>query len=102
MKRIVMLISVMAVSMSFSAITILAADNSPMSFEKYVSLLSSHVKNECLLVAKNCATKSSTVQERVNDLRNEIAKGFKAYTPTELNILKEQLKWIESDNNDFI
>ncbi len=102
MKRIITLISVTVTSVLFSVMTIIAADKSSPSFEKYESLLSSHTKNECLLVAKNCATDTSTVQQRVNDLRNEIAKGLKVYTPTELNILKEQLKWIESNSNEFI
>jgi hypothetical protein len=102
MKRIITLISVTVTSVLFSVMTIIAADNSSPSFGKYESLLSSHTKNECLLVAKNCATDTSNVQQRVNDLRNEIAKGLKVYTPTELNILKEQLKWIESSSNEFI
>jgi len=100
MKRIITVISAVASSMLFSAIAILAADNSPMSYGKYESQQSSHSKNECLLVAKNCATESSTVQQRVNELRNEIAKGYRVYTPTELNMLKEQLKWITSDSRN--
>jgi hypothetical protein len=102
MKRIITVISVMAASMLFSAIATLGAENDPKPFRAYGNLLSSHIKNECLLVAKNCATKSSTVQQRVDDLRNEIAKGYKIYTPTELNILKEQLKWIVSDSKNTV
>jgi hypothetical protein len=102
MKRIATVISVVMASALFSAISIVGSENYPAPSGKHVNLLSSHIKNECLLVAKNCATESSTVQQRVDDLRNEIAKGYKVYTPTELNILKEQLKWIESDNNEFI
>ena len=100
MKRIITVISAMAASMLFSAITILAADNSPLSFGSYGSLQSSHSKNECLLVAKNCATESSSVQQRLNELRKEIDKGYKVYTPTELNMLKEQLKWITSESKN--
>ena len=53
MKRLITVISAMAVSMLFSATAIFAADNSPMSFGKYGSQQSSRSKNECLLVAKN-------------------------------------------------
>jgi hypothetical protein len=104
MKRIAAVISAMAAAMLFSAITILGAENYPVPFESYGKGVQSSHKNECLLVAKNCATESSTVRQRVIDLRKEIAKGYKAYTPTELNILKEQLKWIEfaSDNAELI
>jgi hypothetical protein len=102
MKRVATLISVVMASMLFSVIAILGAETYPKPSETYGNLLSSHIKNECLLVAKNCATESSTVQQRVDDLRKEIAKGYKVYTPTELNILREQLKWIESENSEFI
>jgi hypothetical protein len=102
MKRIATVISVVTASTLFSARATLEPENYPVPFGTYGNLLSSHIKNECLLVAKNCATESSAVQQRVDDLRNEISKGHKVYTPTELNILKEQLKWIESDNNEFI
>src|SRR6266571_3611246 len=103
MKRIITLISVTVTSVLFSVMTIIAADKSSPSFEKYESLLSSHTKNECLLVAKNCATDTSSVQQRVIDLRKEIAKGIGVYAPDELKALQEQLKWIESDSrNEFI
>ena len=101
MKRTITIISVMAVSMSFSAVAIFGAENYSGPFGYGKGMQSNH-KNECLLVAKNCATESSTVLQRVNDLRNEIAKGYKVYTPTELNMLKEQLKWIKFDSMDAI
>jgi len=102
MKRTVALISVMAASMLFSATTILAADNYPLPFGKYESRQSYYMKNQCLLVAKNCATDTSTVMQRVNDLRKEIAKGLAVYTPDELRTLKEQLKWIVSDSRNDV
>ena len=102
MKRIAMIISVMAASMLFSAITILAADKYPGTFGKYEGLQSYYMKNQCLLVAKNCVTDTSTVLQRVNDLRKEIAKGLAVYTPNELKILKEQLKWIVSDSSSEV
>lgn len=104
MKRIATVLSVIAVSTLFSAITVIAADNAPDPYgEEYgSSLLSLPTRNECLLVAKNCATESSTVQERVNDLRREIAKGRDVYTPNELKALEEQLKWIETESSNVI
>ena len=102
MKRIATVISVLMASMLFSAIAIVGADNYPVPFGSYGRSVQSNHKNECLLVAKNCATESSTVRQRVIDLKNEIDKGYKVYTPTELNILKEQLKWIKFDSMDAI
>ena len=74
MKRIVTVISVLMASMLFSAIAILGTENNPMPFGSYGKSLQSYRKNECLLVAKNCATESSTVRQRVIDLKKEIDK----------------------------
>ncbi|MFA7404589.1 MAG: hypothetical protein WC007_11370 [Pelobacteraceae bacterium] len=98
MKRIAAVISALMVSVLFSAIVPLRAENYSAPFGSYGKSVQSNQKNECLLVAKNCATESSTVRERVKDLRKEISKGYKVYSPTELKILKEQLKWIEYDS----
>ena len=49
-------------------------------------------KDECLLVAKNCANETDTIQERIERLHNEILKGSDVYTPDELNTLNRQLK----------
>ena len=100
MNRLLTVISVVAVSMLFSAIAILGAENYPAPGVSHGKELQSSQKNECLLVAKNCATASDTVRQRIIELRKEIAKGYKVYTPTELNILREQLKWIEYDSNN--
>jgi hypothetical protein len=54
-------------------------------------------KNECLLVAKNCINNSSSVQERIDDLKNEISRGLNIYTPDELKLLEDQLQWLEND-----
>jgi hypothetical protein len=99
MKRLVTIISVVTASMLFSAMAILADEYSG-SIGSYGEGVQSNQKNECLLVAKNCATDSSTVQQRAMDLRKEIAKGLDVYTPAELKKLKEQLNWIEFDSGN--
>ena len=48
-------------------------------------------KDECLLIAKNCANETDTIQERIERLHNEILKGTDVYTPEELNTLNRQL-----------
>jgi len=103
MKNIVKIFSLMTTALLLSAIAILAAEQCSVSFGEYEKLVQSNVKNQCLVVAKNCATEANTVQQRVNELRVEIAKGSDVYTPDELMTLKKQLQWIESDSgNQFI
>jgi len=58
-------------------------------------------KDECLLVAMNCANEKDSVVQRVNRLRIEIAKGSDVYSPAELKILNEQLDWIYSDSENL-
>jgi len=48
-------------------------------------------KDECLLLAMNCANKAETIQQRIDRLNYEIRKGTDVYTPEELNTLKRQL-----------
>jgi hypothetical protein len=98
MKAIAPVLSVLAASILFSSIAIFVAENYSGAFGSYGKGVQSNHKNECLIVAKNCATESGNVQQRLIDLGNEISKGLKVYTPGELNILKEQHKWIESDS----
>ena len=47
-------------------------------------------KDECLLVANNCYTDS--INEKVQRLEREIAKGPSVYSESELNKLKRDLK----------
>jgi hypothetical protein len=103
MKRLIILISVVVVSTLFSAIGILAEDSSPTKNDEDLgTLLVPQTKNECLLLAKNCTTDYSNVKDRINALVGEIAKGLNVYTPSELNNLKEQLRWIENDSGNDI
>lgn len=103
MKKLTTLISTLTISILLSAVTTIASDQCPVSFGEFDKLVQSNIKNQCLIVAKNCATDVNTVQQRVNELRVEIAKGLDVYSPNELRVLKEQLKWIDSDSsNQFI
>lgn len=103
MKKIAAMISAVTVSLLLSAVSILGAEQCPVSSGEFHKLVQSNFKNQCLIVAKNCATASDSVQQRVNELRVEIAKGQAVYTPNELKALKEQLEWIDSSSgNQFI
>ena len=48
-------------------------------------------KDECLLVAMNCPPDSGTIQDRIDRLNGEIAKGTDVYTPSELKVLNDKL-----------
>ncbi len=103
MKRIAAILPGVTASLLFSAITLIAAQNNPAAFGTYGGKgVQSNQKNECLLVAKNCPTGTSTVRQRVIDLRREISKGTRVYTEKELHMLKEQLNWLESEGYEVI
>jgi hypothetical protein len=56
-------------------------------------------KDECLLVRINCrdSYKTATVDQRIDRLKKEIAKGTDVYTEQELNTLKKQLNLISGE-----
>ena len=56
-------------------------------------------KDECLILAKNCIGADDTVPMRVDRLRREIDKGIAVYSPEELRIMQEQLKWITTEGS---
>jgi len=57
-------------------------------------------KDECLLVARNCPPETGSIQNRIDRLNGEIAKGTDVYTPGELRVLNEKLNnaYIELNN----
>ena len=48
-------------------------------------------KDECLLLAMNCPKENVSVQNRIDRLNAEIAKGTDVYTPDELKVLNDKL-----------
>jgi hypothetical protein len=89
----------MAVTVLFSAIGVLAEENTVDPYGENFGM-TPPVKNECLIVAKNCANAYSNVQDRAIDLRKEISRGLDVYSPEELNNMKEQLKFIETESGN--
>jgi len=49
-------------------------------------------KNECLLVAVNCGNQMDTIQQRIERIRGEIARGSDVYSNDELRRLNRQLE----------
>lgn len=96
--------TVIVASTLVSAANILADDYNDYGLyvDDYSDQLSPPAKNECLLVAKNCIANFSTVQERIDDLKKEISRGLDIYTPVELKLLEDQLRWLETESvTDF-
>lgn len=83
MRRILTVLSIVATSVMLSAAAVISAE-SGMGFEDK--------KNDCLLVAMNCATNVDTIQQRIERLNKEIAKGTAVYTKDELRTLKDKLE----------
>jgi hypothetical protein len=48
-------------------------------------------KDECLLVAINCPPDNGSIENRIDRLNTEIAKGTDVYTPGELKVLNDKL-----------
>jgi len=102
MKKIGSMIVLSTVSVLLSALPLLADPTCPVSSREIDQLIKSNFKDQCLIVAKNCAGEPSSVQQRVNELRREIAKGRYVYSADELRMLKEQLNWIETESGNRI
>ncbi len=89
MKSILRKLSLLAAALMISAVPALA-DEGTMD-----NLMGEGVKvdkNECLLVAKNCANQVDTIQERIERIKGEISRGTGVYTNDELNRLHRQLE----------
>lgn len=48
-------------------------------------------KNECLLVARNCANQVDSLLERISRIQSEMSRGTAVYTDDELRRLQNQL-----------
>ena len=48
-------------------------------------------KNECILLAVSCGNSIISIQDKIELLKEEIAKGRKVYSPEELDKLRKKL-----------
>ena len=94
-------ISVLAAAMFFSAMPVFADEYTGTTADQGMNTMLEGQKDQCLLVAMNCPSdRVDTVQQRVDRLRKEIAKGADVYSEQELKALKEQLRWIYNDSDN--
>jgi len=58
-------------------------------------------KDECLLTARKCGNTAISIQDKIERLKEEIAKGRTVYTPEELHNLQQKLDEV-SRTLDFL
>jgi len=93
MKRIAVFLSALAASVLFSALPVYSFDyGNGYSSGEDVDSHHAQQKDECLLLAKNCPVEDMSVQQRIDKLNTEIAKGTDVYTADELKVLKDKLE----------
>lgn len=99
MTRISGVISVLAAAMFFSAAPVRGDDYTGTDTGQKSQTMQQGQKDACLLVAMNCpdSYKTDTVDQRIDRLQKEIAKGTDVYTELELNRLNDQLDRIRAD-----
>jgi hypothetical protein len=88
MKTLTMKIAILTAATLFSALPVLAGEGAGMG----MSSGESAQKDECLLVSQNCRDSVDSIQQRIDRLNREIAKGSSVYTDQELGRLKSQLR----------
>jgi hypothetical protein len=88
MRCIMKRITLLAAALMMVSVPVLAEEGTTMGsmFDKGQQ----PVKNECLLVAKNCT--SDSVQERINRIENEIKRGTDVYSADEIKQLHRELE----------
>ena len=102
MTRTSGVVSVLVAAMFFSAAPVRGDEYTGTNTEQQLQTMQQGQKDECLLVAMNCPSdRFDTVQQRVDRLKKEIAKGSDVYSDQELNALKEQLRWIYNDSDNI-
>jgi hypothetical protein len=93
MYSIARTMTIIAASMLFSAIPVLADEGNMGSTGSQAPQVQQGQKDECLLVAINCGSvpdSMDSIQHRINRLNREIGRGTDVYTPEELQNLREQ------------
>lgn len=83
MKRILFSLLVLLIFTIFNALPVFSEGDDDAVKQK---------KDECLLIAKDCGNSAQSVQDKIEKLKEEIAKGTVVYTPEELQVLKQKLE----------
>jgi TolA-binding protein len=88
MRSMLRKLSLLAAALMIMAVPALADDG---SMDRTFDQGQQDGKNECLLVAMNCANQVDTIQQRINRIEGEISRGRDVYSNEELKSLERQL-----------
>jgi len=103
MRHLIVALTILLASVSYSR-TVLSEENAPgpaNDYGQYKNFEFKGQKDECLIVAKNCAVSDEGVMQRVERLQRELNKGEAVYTPEELKSFQDQLNWIYNESGEF-
>jgi TolA-binding protein len=89
MRCIIRKLSLLAAALMIAAVPALADEG---SMDKKIEQGQQVQKNECLLIAMNCADQVDTIQQRIERIKGEISRGTGVYTNDELRRLNRQLE----------
>lgn len=100
MKRLIAVVALVAAPLLVSIMAQADEYNTGKSddYGQMKSFEQSGSKDQCLIVAMNCAPGSDTTMQRADRLKKEIEKGTAVYTPDELKKMQDQLNWINSES----
>jgi hypothetical protein len=91
MNNIERTMTIVAASVLFSAIPILADEGNMGSTDSVVpQVQQGQKKDECLLISMNCGRDSDSIQERIDRLNLEIGRGTDVYSPEELRKMRDE------------
>ena len=88
MRRIIRRVTLLAAALMIAVVPVLAEEGAVM---QKMEPAEQGVKNECLLVARNCGEQRDTIQEKIDRIQNEIKRVTAVYTNDELNKLQDKL-----------
>ena len=88
MKSLIRKIALLAASLMIFAVPVLADEG---MFNPVAEPDQQGAKDQCMLVASNCAGRVYTLTEKIESIQNEINKGRGVYTNDELRVLQKRL-----------
>ena len=80
MRRMMLVILVLMAGMVGNVLSVFSEDDT------------AKMKDECLLITRECGYSAQSIQDKIERLNKEIAKGTTVYTPEELMTLKQKLE----------
>jgi flagellar motility protein MotE (MotC chaperone) len=89
MRKIIKKLTLLAAALMIMAVPALADEG---SMDKTFDQGQQDGKNECLLVAMNCANQVDTIQQRINRIQGEVSRGTSVYSNEELKALERELE----------